>query len=172
MPALPLHSLRPRGDKLEGLVGQKLDAEALADLIGTPLDQCHVALSSLALKIGGSGIRNPRNIFWPSEIASRIKSTIANTAQLPYYTLNDMVRSWLPLYSINGQGGGACGVAVGWGGEDYRGRGGEGQSGDSHRIIVVRVDKFSDLIFAGLPGAKVVKYVTEVRDHQPAYSGW
>ena len=34
------------------------------------------------------------------------------------------------------------------------------------------VDKFSDLIFAGLPGAKVVKYVTEVRDHQPAYSGW
>ena len=44
----------------------KIVFEALSDLIGTSLDECHVTLSSLPLKMGGAGISDTCNILGPA----------------------------------------------------------------------------------------------------------
>ena len=78
----------------------KLIYDALSDLIGTSMDDCHVTLSSLPLKMGGIGISNPCYILGPAGIASRIKSAVANVVQLPYPTLDDEFGNFLasPLF--------------------------------------------------------------------------
>ena len=67
----------------------KLVYEAHSDLIGTSLDECHVTLSSLPLKMGGIGIGDPYNALGPAGIASRIKAEVANVVQLPYRILDE-----------------------------------------------------------------------------------
>ena len=67
----------------------KLVYEALSDLIGTSLDECHVTLSSLPLEMGGIGIGDPYNALGSDGIASRIKAEVANVGQLPYRILDE-----------------------------------------------------------------------------------
>ena len=77
----------------------KLVYEALSDLIGTSLDECHVTLSSLPLEMGGIGIGDPYNALGSDGIASRIKAEVANVVQLPYRILDEEFGSFFGFSS-------------------------------------------------------------------------
>ena len=80
----------------------KLVYEAHSDIIGTSLDECHVTLSSLPLKMGGIGIGDPCNALGPAGIASRITAAVANVVQLPYHILDKEFGSFLASTLLDG----------------------------------------------------------------------